>query len=86
VKRFYNHTLTKIMRGSSEKVTQKVKIWKLFLMALLRNSRNSLIKNIAGNKKKYIKIVVNTFLYSDVWLTVHRNSVWIRNQLDVTFV
>ena len=22
---------------------------------------------------------------SDVWLTVHRNSVWIRNQLDVTF-
>jgi len=22
----------------------------------------------------------------DVWLTVHRNSVWIRNQLDVTFV
>jgi hypothetical protein len=47
VKRFYNHTLTKIMRGSSEKVTQKVKIWKLFLMALLRNSRNSLIKNIA---------------------------------------
>jgi len=21
---------------------------------------------------------------SDVWLTVHRNSVWIRNQLDVT--
>jgi len=23
---------------------------------------------------------------SDVWLTVHRNSVWIRNQLDVTFV
>jgi len=55
-------------------------------MALLRNSRNSLIKNIAGNKKNYIKIVVNTFLYSDVWLTVHRNSVWIRNQLDVTFV
>ena len=23
---------------------------------------------------------------TDVWLTVHRNSVWIRNQLDVTFV
>ena len=23
---------------------------------------------------------------SDVWLTVHHNSVWIRNQLDVTFV
>jgi len=23
---------------------------------------------------------------SDVWLTVHRNSVWIRNQLDVIFV
>jgi len=23
---------------------------------------------------------------SEVWLTVHRNSVWIRNQLDVTFV
>jgi len=23
---------------------------------------------------------------SDVWLTVHRDSVWIRNQLDVTFV
>ena len=23
---------------------------------------------------------------SDMWLTVHRNSVWIRNQLDVTFV
>ena len=23
---------------------------------------------------------------SDVWLTVHRNSVWIRSQLDVTFV
>jgi hypothetical protein len=24
---------------------------------------------------------------SDVWLTVHRNSVWIKkNQLDVTFV
>jgi hypothetical protein len=22
---------------------------------------------------------------SDVWLTVHRNSVWIRNKLDVTF-
>jgi len=22
---------------------------------------------------------------SGVWLTVHRNSVWIRNQLDVTF-
>jgi hypothetical protein len=22
---------------------------------------------------------------SDVWLTVHRNSVWIKNQLDVTF-
>jgi len=22
----------------------------------------------------------------DVWLTVHRNSVWIRNQIDVTFV
>jgi len=21
---------------------------------------------------------------SDVWLTVHRNSVWIRNQIDVT--
>ena len=21
----------------------------------------------------------------DVWLTVHRNSVWIKNQLDVTF-
>jgi hypothetical protein len=23
---------------------------------------------------------------SDVWLAVHRNSMWIRNQLDVTFV
>ena len=23
---------------------------------------------------------------SDVWLTVHRNSVWIKNQLDVVFV
>jgi len=23
---------------------------------------------------------------SEVWLTVHLNSVWIRNQLDVTFV
>jgi len=23
---------------------------------------------------------------SDVWLTVPRNSLWIRNQLDVTFV
>jgi len=23
---------------------------------------------------------------SDMWLTVHRNSVWIRNQLDVSFV
>ena len=23
---------------------------------------------------------------SDVWLTVYRNSVWIRNQLDVTYV
>ena len=23
---------------------------------------------------------------SDVWLTVHRNRVWKRNQLDVTFV
>jgi len=22
----------------------------------------------------------------DMWLTVHRNSVWITNQLDVTFV
>ena len=27
-----------------------------------------------------------TKLRSDVWLTVYRNSVWIRNQLDVTFV
>ena len=25
-------------------------------------------------------------IYIHVWLTVHRNSVWIRNQLDVTFV
>ena len=25
-------------------------------------------------------------ILSDVWLTVHRNSLWIRNQLDVTFV
>jgi len=23
---------------------------------------------------------------SDVWLTVHRNSVWIGNQIDVTYV
>jgi len=23
---------------------------------------------------------------SDVWLTVHLNSVWIRNQLDITYV
>jgi len=23
---------------------------------------------------------------SDVWLTVHRNSLWVRNQLDVTYV
>jgi hypothetical protein len=23
---------------------------------------------------------------SDVWLTVHRNLVWVRNQLDVTYV
>ena len=27
-----------------------------------------------------------SFYVSDVLLTVHRNSVWIRNQLDVTFV
>ena len=26
----------------------------------------------------------NIVLLSDVWLTVHRNSVWKRNQLDVT--
>jgi len=24
--------------------------------------------------------------WSDVWLTMHHNSVWIRNQLDLTFV
>ena len=30
--------------------------------------------------------VLNQSFKSDVWLTVHRNSVWIRkNQLDVTF-
>ena len=28
----------------------------------------------------------NSVCVSDVWLTVHRNSVWIRNQLDVAFV
>jgi len=28
--------------------------------------------------------MVNDLRRSDVWLTVHRNSVWIRNQLDVT--
>ena len=28
----------------------------------------------------------NIYFKSDVWLTVHRNSVWIRNQLDITFV
>jgi len=22
----------------------------------------------------------------DVWLTVHRNLVWVRNQLDITYV
>ena len=32
--------------------------------------------------------VINSILgrKSDVWFTVHRDSVWIRNQLDVTFV
>ena len=29
---------------------------------------------------------VNNVRTSDVWLTVHRNLVWIRNQLDVTYV
>jgi len=49
-------------------------------------------------KPNFIQIVQETrkvrrkFIYAlkwsmtDVWLTVHRNSVWIRNQLDVTFV
>jgi len=27
-----------------------------------------------------------TGLVTDVWVTVHRNSVWVRNQLDVTYV
>jgi len=38
---------------------------------------------------EYIKITVvhqHKNWESDVWLTVHRNSVWKRNQLDVTFV
>jgi len=33
---------------------------------------------------KIVCIVVKRNFHSDVWLTVHRNSVWIRNQLDVT--
>ena len=28
----------------------------------------------------------NNYIQCDVWLNVHRNSMWIRNQLDVTFV
>ena len=30
--------------------------------------------------------VMSLMCESDVWLTVHRNLVWIRNQLDVTYV
>jgi len=30
--------------------------------------------------------ILKEIFESDMWLTVHRNSVWITNQLDVTFV
>jgi len=29
---------------------------------------------------------ISNLIQSNVWLTVHHNSVWIRNQLGVTFV
>ena len=32
-----------------------------------------------------IKILMDVII-TNLWLTVHRNSVWIRNQLDVTFM
>ena len=39
-----------------------------------------------GTQGKEEKVVCSrTKLPSDVCLTVHRNSVWIRNQLDITF-
>ena len=36
--------------------------------------------------KTRTQIILTELYESDVWLTVHRNSVWIRKQLDVTFV
>ena len=43
------------------------------------------------NQSKYINLSTMHFIrehfsISDMWLTVHRNSVWITNQLDITFV
>ena len=37
----------------------------------------------AQHHSDFCKVV---FSKSDVLLTMHRNSVWIRNQIDVTFV
>jgi len=45
----------------------------------LSNALNRVILNVA-------RLPDSLLNKSDVWLTVHRNSVWIRNQLDVTFV
>ena len=44
-----------------------------------------IIQNITMHGPQNVKSIKQESK-SDVWLAVHRNSVWIRNQLDVTFV
>jgi len=44
-----------------------------------------IIQNITMHGPQNVKSIKEESK-SDVWLAVHRNSVWIRNQLDVTFV
>jgi hypothetical protein len=43
---------------------------------------------LRGTKGTFYVIQVNkvSSCKCDMWLTVHRNSVWIRNQLDVAYV
>jgi len=48
-----------------------------------RNLNLMNIQNYYTLMNFWIKIIT---LFFDVWLTVYRNSVWIGNQLDVTFV
>jgi len=59
----------------------------------IHNLQNSIIRMSNWNNKKVKLSYIKQYLYNeqhftlpDVWLTVHCHSMWIRNQLDITFV